>query len=332
MIEQRVIDALELARNRLHEPVVKNAYLDLVELVNHQLGGQIVTTDSSGVLTEPQLVLIGYGLKHVRGAAGGPLLRATERLIGALSGEELNRPLDATASGLPPYLQDLEPAPSVPEQSPPQAQQAEAAALPAELPIAPRPTTVTRIRQRLGNITGGNVTVIGQQNNHAPPPPPLVVEDEGDEDTSEIAAVVDEAAAAIYDVFLSYSRKNAEQMRRVRADLRAAGLHVWTDENLNIGTPSWKRAVEGAIRTSRSLVILMTPESKASVWVERELNAATTLNKPIFPLLVRGKEKDSVPFMLNSAQYLDIRREQNYRDSLQKLIKAIKAGTRQRKA
>jgi hypothetical protein len=330
MIERRVVDALELARNRLHEPIVQQAYTELVTLVNQELGGQIVAAEATGVLTEPQLVLISYSLRHVRGAAGAPLLRATDKLIHALSSDHRPQAQQAEASAemLPPYLQDH----SLPEAAaePDDEQTPTAPATPPQPAAPPRTTTVTRIRQRIGNISGGNVTVIGQQNYHGSPPPAAI--EEGDEDTAEITPVEETPTPNTYDVFLSYSRKNAEQMRRIRTDLRAAGLNVWTDENLSIGTPSWKRFVEAAIRDSHSLILLMTPDSKASEWVERELNAAKTLNKPIFPLLLRGKEKDSIPFMLNGAQYLDIRREPTYRDNLQKLIRAVKASIRRRHA
>jgi hypothetical protein len=189
----------------------------------------------------------------------------------------------------------------------------------------------------LGIVTGGTVNMIGIQNHHYAPQPspatPSALHDEppldDDQDTSEMGAVADDKPArARHDVFLSYSRRNAEVMRRVRADLRAAGLNVWTDDNLQPGTPSWKIAIETAIQQSRSVVVLMSPDAKKSEWVERELNAAKTLNVPIFPILVKGESKTAVPFMLNGYQFVDIRKEEGYRAAMLKLTNAVKATVR----
>lgn len=299
--ERKVVEALELAANRLHEPPVMGAYQQLVALVDSELGGQVVAAGSRA-LTEPQLVFIAYGLRHVRGAQAVPLTRAADVLIEALSSV---------------YVPQAAPVPEPALQ--PQAQEASERA-----DYGKRRQVVTRIRQSIGKVNG-NMTIVGNQIYHAPPAAVEAPADARTEDDEADTAEPAPEAAGHYDVFLSYSRPNAEKMRRLRTDLRAAGLNVWTDENLNIGTPSWKRAVEEAIRRTHSLVVLMTPESKGSEWVERELNSAIAHNKPIFPLLVRGNGKNAIPFMLNSYQYIDLRREPDYRAGVQKLVKAIKA-------
>jgi hypothetical protein len=51
-------------------------------------------------------------------------------------------------------------------------------------------------------------------------------------------------------VFISYSHRDSDIMQVVRDRLRAAGFNVWTDENLQPGTPSWTRAIESALRNS----------------------------------------------------------------------------------
>ena len=303
--ERKVVEALELAANRLHEPPVLDAYQQLVALVDSQLGGQVVQAGETA-LTEPQLVFIAYGLKHVRGAQALPLARAADGLIEALSTV---------------YIPQAAPEPTTEAAEPPPASE------PSDYG-KPRPI-VTRIRQSFGTVKNSNLVIVGTQVNHAPSTPPAVMDNDDDTDEPEIAEP-ETTGNHRYDVFLSYSRPNAEKMRRLRADLRAAGLNVWTDENLNIGTPSWKRAVEDAIRRTRSLVVLMTPESKGSEWVERELNSAKAHHKPIFPILIRGNAKNAIPFMLNSYQYIDLRREPDYRTGVQKLVKAIKVELRQR--
>ena len=112
-----------------------------------------------------------------------------------------------------------------------------------------------------------------------------------------------------HDVFLSYSRKDIKKLRRVRDTLTNAGLIVWTDEKLQPGTPSWKDAIEEALEHAKTVVVLMSPDAKKSVWVDRELEYANKRNIPIFPILVRGDERSAIPFELASTQYVDIRKQ-----------------------
>ena len=108
-------------------------------------------------------------------------------------------------------------------------------------------------------------------------------------------------------IFVSYSRTDIAIMQRVKGSLHQAGLAVWTDEGIEPGTTLWQDSIADAIEHAGCVVILLSPDAKNSVWVKRELNYATTHNKRIFALLVRGDESTSVPFALIGSQYVDIR-------------------------
>lgn len=126
-----------------------------------------------------------------------------------------------------------------------------------------------------------------------------------------------------HHVFISYSRRNADIMRRIHADLLAAELLVWTDENLIPGTESWKNAIENAIQNAGCVVVILTPDSKQSIWVERELDYARACALPIIPVLARGEnEVSAVPFELINAQRVDIRGD--YAGNIRHLITAVR--------
>ncbi|MCA9884620.1 MAG: toll/interleukin-1 receptor domain-containing protein [Anaerolineae bacterium] len=105
-------------------------------------------------------------------------------------------------------------------------------------------------------------------------------------------------------VFISYSHKDTEMMKIIRERLEDDGLIVWTDENLNWGTPSWVKSVEGAIRNASAMVVLLSPDSNASTWVDREISMAELLKIPIFPILIRGEDAESIPLRLVNYQYI----------------------------
>jgi pSer/pThr/pTyr-binding forkhead associated (FHA) protein len=124
------------------------------------------------------------------------------------------------------------------------------------------------------------------------------------------------------DIFLSYSRKDRETMLRIRTDLRISNISVWTDENLTPGTPLWRQAIENAIESAGCIVIILSPDAKQSPWVQREIDYASTQNKPIIPLLVRGDERTAIPLTLISAQWADLR--ENYDVQFNGVLNIIK--------
>ncbi len=122
-------------------------------------------------------------------------------------------------------------------------------------------------------------------------------------------------------VFISYSHRDSDIMQVVRDRLREAGFNVWTDENLEPGTPSWVQAIVSALYSSCAVVALLSPDACKSQWVERELIFAQQNEVPVYPLLVRGNQNNSVPFLLINVQYIDARQDLN--GALTRLIETL---------
>lgn len=109
-------------------------------------------------------------------------------------------------------------------------------------------------------------------------------------------------------IFISYSRRDDAMMQHVVKYLREEGLYIWLDnENLVPGTPVWEVELEKAIKRSDAVVVLLSPDSKSSEWVTRELVIAQRHKKRIFPILIRGDEDSSLHFRLSTHQYIDFR-------------------------
>ena len=126
----------------------------------------------------------------------------------------------------------------------------------------------------------------------------------------------------IHHIFLSYSRRDTTMMQKVRDDLRGAGFIVWTDEGLEVGTSSWERDIENAIRNTGCLVVLLSPDANQSEWVGREFTFANIHKKRIFPMLLRGDETTAIPLRLAQHNYVDIR--QNYDDGMARMMRDIR--------
>lgn len=123
---------------------------------------------------------------------------------------------------------------------------------------------------------------------------------------SKIPSVPLDISAAGSDIFISYSHKDIRLMARVRSTLQQQ-FTVWTDENLTPGTPMWDQAIEEALKNSRCMVVILTPNSYDSRWVRDEIHYANIHKVPIFPLLARGDEAKSIPYTLSGRQWVDIR-------------------------
>jgi len=123
-------------------------------------------------------------------------------------------------------------------------------------------------------------------------------------------------------IFVSYSRRDDEIMRRIAFYLRDQGFKVWVDnEKLIPGTPAWEEAIETAINKAFAIVVVLSPDSKQSEWVRREITYADQFNKRVFPVLVRGSEEESLPLRLVTRQFVDLRK--NEEAGLDALVAAI---------
>lgn len=103
--------------------------------------------------------------------------------------------------------------------------------------------------------------------------------------------------------------------------LQQSGIAVWTDEKLVAGTPSWKNAIEEAIQSAQGVIVLMSPPAKVSEWVERELDYAYVLQRPIYPILIEGSQRDAIPFELINMQFIDARNDLD--PAIQQLIRLL---------
>ncbi len=103
-------------------------------------------------------------------------------------------------------------------------------------------------------------------------------------------------------VFVSYSRKDEEYTLKLVHELRKRGFEVWIDDRIDFGDRWWRTIVE-KIESCTAFVVVMTPDSEKSEWVEREVHLAMREGKPIFPLLLRGKGFA----LLIDRQYVNVR-------------------------
>jgi len=120
-------------------------------------------------------------------------------------------------------------------------------------------------------------------------------------------------------VFISYSRKDLIFVERLAKDLKAAGLEVWYDlSGLNGGT-RWGREIQNAIDECQSFVVVLSPNSVESEWVEKEFMYANSLNKKIIPLLYKPCK---TPMWFINLHFIDVQGD-NYDRNFWIILKAL---------
>ena len=94
-------------------------------------------------------------------------------------------------------------------------------------------------------------------------------------------------------IFVSYSRTDQNYVGFLVQALQSHRLPVWLDDRINYGT-TWPRVIQDHLEQCEVFLLVMSPRSEDSHWVQCELSLALELRKPIFPLLLEGRRWLSV--------------------------------------
>jgi len=109
-------------------------------------------------------------------------------------------------------------------------------------------------------------------------------------------------------VFLSYDRADEAFAKALSSELARRGLSVWRDEDELLPGDNWAMQTGAALKRSKAMVVLVSPESMRSKWVRHEIEYALgdlRYENRLFPVLVRPT--DDVPWILRELNMLSAR-------------------------
>jgi len=107
-------------------------------------------------------------------------------------------------------------------------------------------------------------------------------------------------------VFISYSRRDIDEVEKIVAQLEAEGIEVWLDrEDIKPGQ-QWRRQIVEGIDTAEAFVLNLSPNSGASDNVLKELNLAEEALEPfILPVMLSEmKIPDEMRYQLAGTQFI----------------------------
>lgn len=85
--------------------------------------------------------------------------------------------------------------------------------------------------------------------------------------------------------FVSYAHADLQTMLPYLHALHQGGAALWFDKGLRAAA-AWDESLAQRVQACRALVLFISPASMASTWVQREVQLADNLGKPVFALRI----------------------------------------------
>ncbi len=124
-------------------------------------------------------------------------------------------------------------------------------------------------------------------------------------------------------VFLSYSAADERFARQLASELSRRGCDVWDPSAEVFPGDNYADQIGQALKQSKAMVVLLSPDSVKSEWVRREIEYALgdrNYAGRLFPVLVRPTE--GVPWILRKLQLL--RANNNPAEISKRIVSALK--------
>jgi hypothetical protein len=125
------------------------------------------------------------------------------------------------------------------------------------------------------------------------------------------------------EVFISYSRKDKEFVRRLHEALSRRDREAWIDWEDIRPTEEFMQAIYGAIEGSDTFIFVLTPDSVASITCGHEIAHAAAHNKRMVPIVAREVNADTVPEALAKLNWIFCRDGDDFEKATDTLISAL---------
>ena len=127
------------------------------------------------------------------------------------------------------------------------------------------------------------------------------------------------------DVFVSYSRKDADFVARLVSALEAHSVAVWVDLEDIPKSADWRAKIEAGIECAKTVVSVLSPDFAASKVCSDETTYAVAQHKRLIPLVCRDLDGTGLHPELNARNWIFFRDDQTFDESLVELTSAIAA-------
>jgi hypothetical protein len=125
-------------------------------------------------------------------------------------------------------------------------------------------------------------------------------------------------------VFISYSRKDLEFVRRLNDSLDSGEIEAWVDWEGIPPSAEWMDEISRAIEGADAFLFVISPDSLASKVCGDELELGIKYNKKLIPILHREPPKGTVMHeKLSSHNWVYMREQDHYETGISKILESI---------
>lgn len=128
-------------------------------------------------------------------------------------------------------------------------------------------------------------------------------------------------SAPAFDAFLSYHSGDADWVESLKIALEAKGVRVWLDREQIRPGDRFPGALARAIGGVQCVILVLSPGSVASAWVEEEFNLALARRCRVIGALIDDVEP---PGFLEGRTWVDFRDQAQFAASLDQLVFGIR--------
>jgi hypothetical protein len=132
---------------------------------------------------------------------------------------------------------------------------------------------------------------------------------------------VPEPSTPSFDVFLSYHSGDADWVEGLKAALASKGIRVWIDSEQIRPGDLFPGALARAIGGVQCVVLILSPGSVASAWVEEEFNLALARRCRVIGALIDEVEP---PGFLEGRTWIDFRDSAQFHECVDQLVFGIR--------
>ena len=125
-------------------------------------------------------------------------------------------------------------------------------------------------------------------------------------------------------VFISYKHDDLDFAENVRNRLENAHFKTWMDEHIHAGE-EWRNQIDQAIKGAFAMIVIMTPDAKASEYITYEWSFAFGIGVRIIPLKLRST---SLHPRLAALQYLDFTSKSNSNRPWDRLLAEVEEASK----
>jgi WD40 repeat protein len=129
------------------------------------------------------------------------------------------------------------------------------------------------------------------------------------------------------DVFISYSRKDVDFVRRLHQSLSQEKRDTWVDWEDIPASADWWREVTGGIEAADSFMFIISPDSVRSEVCRKEIDHAVANNKRMVPILYKPTTEPADQSLMHpsigSHNWIFFRDTDNFNTAFNALLKAL---------